>query len=181
MEVAQLRPWVSQGARGMITKGLNITTDHPEYESLRADFMNIYAECLANHTNFWPGMEEVVNQLESCAIPWGIVTNKIARFTEPLLEKINLRHRCAVVVSGDTTPHAKPHPAPIEHAIAALSLPKEAVVYVGDDLRDIEAGFAAGTWTIGCDFGHHVDEPLPHAWGADALIKRAEDLLTAIT
>jgi phosphoglycolate phosphatase len=180
LPVAQLRPWVSQGARGMITKGLDISTDHPEYESLRADFMNVYAECLADNTTFWPGMEAVVDALDSHNIPWGIVTNKIARFTEPLLEKINLRYRCAVVVSGDTTPHSKPHPAPIEHAVATLGLPKEAVVYVGDDLRDIEAGFAAGTWTIGCDFGHHVEEPLPKSWGADALVKSGKDLLATI-
>lgn len=180
MHVAQLRPWVSQGARGMITKGFDIGTDHPDYEPLRLDFLAIYAECLANNTTFWPGMDQVVDALDSHSITWGIVTNKIARFTEPLLEKINLRHRCAVVVSGDTTPYAKPHPAPIEHAITTLGLHKEAVVYVGDDLRDIQAGFAAGAWTIGCDFGHHVEEPLPHAWGADAVIKRAEDLLPTI-
>ena len=164
----------------MITRGLGITTEHPDFESTRKAFMDIYAECLSRHTTWWPGMDQVVDALESRGIAWGIVTNKIARFTEPLLKDIDLYHRCAVVVSGDTTPYPKPHPAPVAHAITALGIPAEAVVYVGDDLRDIESGFAAGTWTIGCDFGHHVQEPLPAQWGADALIQRAEDLLKVL-
>ena len=180
MPVNDLRPWISQGARGMITRGLGITTEHPDFEPTRKAFMDIYAECLSRHTTWWPGMDRVVDALESEGIAWGIVTNKIARFTEPLLKDIDLYHRCAVVVSGDTTPHPKPHPAPVAHAITALGIPAEAVIYVGDDLRDIESGYAAGTWTIGCDFGHHVQEPLPAQWGADALIQRAEDLLKVI-
>jgi phosphoglycolate phosphatase len=162
----------------MITQGLGIGVDHPDYEPMRASFMEFYSQCLADNTRFWPGMDRVVDALESENIPWGIVTNKIARFTEPLLKKIDLWHRCAVVVSGDTTPHAKPHPAPMEHAIRALQLTPQAVVYVGDDARDIESGFAAGTWTVACDFGHLVQEPLPRDWGADLLIESADDLLT---
>lgn len=176
MAIDALRPWISQGARGMITRGLGITTEHAEFEPARKAFMEVYAGCLSRQTTWWPGMESVVERLEAQGIAWGIVTNKIARFTEPLLRDINLYDRCAIVVSGDTTPHPKPHPAPISHAVDQLGLPAEAVVYVGDDLRDIEAGFAAGTWTIGCDFGHHVEEPLPHQWGADTLIKQAQDL-----
>jgi 2-phosphoglycolate phosphatase len=176
MPVEELRPWISQGARGMITRGLGITTDHPEFEPSRKIFMEIYATCLSRQTTWWPGMDQVVERLEAEGIAWGIVTNKIARFTEPLLKDIQLYDRCAVVVSGDTTPHPKPHPAPIAHAMDLLGLSAEAVVYVGDDLRDIQAGFAAGAWTIGCDFGHHVEEPLPRQWGADALIQQAQDL-----
>lgn len=177
MAVEELRPWVSQGARGMITKGLNIPVDHPEYEPLRLAFLDIYSECLADNTDFWPGMDEVVDVLDAQNIAWGIVTNKVMRFTEPLLKQINLWNRCAVVVGGDTTPHAKPHPAPMVHAIERLALPPRAVVYVGDDARDIESGYAAGTWTIGCDFGHHVQAPWPHEWGADTVVKQAQDLI----
>lgn len=177
MPVAQLRPWVSQGARGMITRGMGIGTDHPEYESMRIEFLDVYSTCLADQTTFWPGMDRVVDALDAQGIAWGIVTNKIGRFTEPLLQAIGLRQRCAVVVSGDTTPHTKPHPAPMAFALDALKLPPEAVVYVGDDLRDIESGFAAGTWTIGCDFGHHAEPPYPGEWGADAVIQKAEDLI----
>lgn len=177
MPIDALRPFISQGARGMVTQSMGITTDDARYEPLRARFLEIYAKNLCRHTAFWPGMDRVVDALESQGIVWGIVTNKITRFTEPLLKTIRLWDRCAVVVSGDTTPHAKPHPAPITHAVASLGLTATAVVYVGDDPRDIEAGFAAGTWTIGCDFGHHLKEPLPHQWGADAVIQTAHDLL----
>ncbi len=180
MTVQELRPWVSQGARGMIGKGMGVAPEHADYETLRAEFLEVYAECLADHTAFWPGMETVVNSLDRENIAWGIVTNKITRFTEPLLKQIGLWDRCAVVVCGDTTPHAKPHPAPMHHAITAISVAPEAVIYVGDDARDIQAGFDAGTWTVACDFGHHVEAPFPKEWGADALIQRAEDLLTVI-
>jgi 2-phosphoglycolate phosphatase len=180
VSVNELRPWVSQGARGMITRGLGIGTDHPDYEPARQVFMEVYAECLSVKTTWWPGMDRVVNALESSGIPWGVVTNKIGRFTEPLLRDIGLFDRCAVVVSGDTTSQAKPHPAPIEHALVQLDLPAEAVVYVGDDLRDVQAGFAAGTWTVACDFGHHVEDPLPGKWGADLVIQQAEQLLIYI-
>lgn len=177
LAVDTLRPWVSQGARGMVTQGLGIGVDHPDYEPARKDFLKAYEECLSRQTTWWPGMETVVQTLEEKGIAWGIVTNKIARFTEPLLKDIDLFHRCAVVVSGDTTPHAKPHPAPVHHAITALALHPEAVVYVGDDLRDIESGYAAGAWTIACDFGHHNQDPLPPRWGADAVIRKAGDLI----
>ncbi len=177
ISVDALRPWVSQGARGMVTQGLDITTEHPDYEPARQEFLEIYSECLSRHTTWWPGMDQVVHALESRGIAWGIVTNKIGRFTEPLLQSIALWDRCAVVVSGDTTPHTKPHPAPMVHAVNSLGLAGEAVVYVGDDARDIESGFAAGTWTVACDFGHHVQEPFPGQWGADAVIQRAEDLI----
>lgn len=97
--------------------------DHLEFEPARAAFMEIYATCLSRQTTWWPGMDQVVDHLEASGIVWGIVTNKIARFTEPLLRDINLYDRCAIVVSGDTTPHPKPHPAPVAHAIDRLGLP----------------------------------------------------------
>ena len=177
LPVEALRPWVSQGARGMVTQGLSISTEHPDYEPARQEFLEVYAECLSRHTTWWPGMDQVVDALEIHGIAWGIVTNKAARFTEPLLKNIALWDRCAVVVSGDTTPHAKPHPAPMAHAIAALGVAPDAVVYVGDDARDIESGFHAGTWTIACDFGHHVREPFPRHWGADTVITTPHDLI----
>ena len=177
MPVAQLRPFVSQGARGMITQGLGIPVDHPEYESLRQSFLAIYQDCLADQTTVWPGMEKVVNTLDAQNIPWGIVTNKIMRFTEPLLKKIDLWDRCAVVVGGDTTAQDKPHPLPMTYAVERLKLSPQAVLYVGDDARDIESGFAAGTWTAACDFGHHTQAPFPSEWGADLLVKQAEELL----
>jgi N-acetyl-D-muramate 6-phosphate phosphatase len=177
LAISELRPFISQGARGMITKGMGVTEGEPRYEALRDEFLAIYTEHLVVDTVFWEGMEEVVNALEAQNIAWGIVTNKIMRFTEPLLKKMNLWDRCAVVVGGDTAGFAKPHPAPMQHAMNAIGLTPPAVVYVGDDLRDIQSGFAAGTWTIACDFGHHVGEPLPRHWGADHVIGKANELI----
>ncbi len=177
LPVDALRPFVSQGARGMITQGLGIPVDHPDYEPLRESFLSIYQDCLADQTGFWPGMEQVVNTLDAQNIPWGIVTNKIMRFTEPLLKKIDLWDRCAVVVGGDTTARAKPHPLPMTYAVERLGLTPQAVLYVGDDTRDIESGFAAGTWTAACDFGHHTQAPFPVHWGADVIVKRPAELI----
>lgn len=180
MPLEELRPFISQGARGMVTKGMGITIEDPRYEPWRARFLKIYADNLVNETTFWPGMEEVVNNLEAQGIAWGIVTNKIMRFTEPILKTLNLWHRCAIVVGGDTTPHAKPHPAPIEYSLSSLSLAPEAVVYVGDDFRDIQSGFLAGTWTIACAFGFHSGEKDPNDWGADHLIRDSRELCSLI-
>ncbi len=176
MAVGTLRPYISQGARGMVTRGLGVAETDPRYLGLRERFLEIYSQNLARHTAFWPGMDQVVDTLDAQGVAWGIVTNKIMRFTEPLLRDMNLWERCAVVVGGDSAEFPKPHPAPMHLAMKTLGLPSEAVVYVGDDLRDIQSGYAAGTWTIACDFGHHVDEPKPGSWGADAVVMRAEEL-----
>lgn len=177
MAVQALRPYISQGARGMITQGLQVAETDPRYLGLRERFLEIYSQNLARHTTFWPGMDRVVNALEDQGIAWGIVTNKIMRFTEPLLRQMALWDRCAVVVGGDCAGHAKPHPAPMQLAMQRLSLTPQAVVYVGDDLRDIQSGYAAGTWTIACDFGHHVQAPFPADWQADAVVNDAESLV----
>lgn len=180
LPISQLRPFVSQGARGMIGQGLGLSEADPQYESMKARFLVLYEKRLAQDTVWWPGMENVVQMLEARQIAWGIVTNKIMRFTEPLLKNMGLWDRCAVVVGGDTASQAKPHPAPIHYALGQLELPAQAMAYVGDDLRDIQSGFAAGGWTIACDFGHHVGEPLPAHWGADHVIRKASELITLL-
>ena len=178
--VKTLRPFISQGARGMITQGLGIPEHDAAFEPAKQRFLQIYGENLVQGTTFWPGMESVVQRLEEKEIAWGIVTNKMMRFTEPLLKTLNLWDRCAVVVGGDTAAYAKPHPAPLQHAIEILGLPQAAVTYVGDDLRDIQSGFAAGCWTIACDFDQHTHAPKPHDWGADAVIQTPSELLEKI-
>jgi 2-phosphoglycolate phosphatase len=180
MALDELRPFISQGARGMVTKGMGITVDDPRYEPWRARFLAIYEKNLVNETSFWPGMDVVVDELDRAGVAWGIVTNKVMRFTEPILRELKLWDRCAVVVGGDTTPHAKPHPAPIEHSMGKLGLAPQAVVYVGDDFRDIQSGYAAGAWTIAAAFGYHSGEKDPHDWGADHLIRDSQDLYSLI-
>ena len=175
-----LRPFTSQGARGMIFRGLDVSDTDPRYPALRETFLSRYQEHLCVHTQFMPGLEDLVSNIEAAGLPWGIVTNKFSRFTTPLVAALGLTPRMAVCVSGDTTAHAKPHPAPLLHACSQIDLPPEAVVYVGDDRRDIQSGFNAGCFTVAVNFGFgSVGEPL-HQWGADAIVEDAQALTTIL-
>lgn len=176
MPIEVLRPQCSKGARGLIEIGLGKTPNDPDYESLRLAFLQHYAQDLASHTVFMPGMQAIVDRLDAEGLPWGIVTNKFEAYTFPLLEQLGLLPRCATVVCGDTTPFPKPHPAPMAHALAALTLDAPAVVYAGDDLRDVESGAAVGCLTVAVAFGYCSSATPPQAWGADALVNNAKEL-----
>ena len=132
---------------------------------------------LCNETRPFPGMTGVLEALDAAALRWGVVTNKPAHLTEPLLDRLNLLKRCACVVSGDTLPERKPHPGPLLHAMAALQLENTAGVYVGDSVRDIEAGRAAGMATVAARYGYIDTDDDPLAWGADHMITRPGELL----
>jgi len=177
LDAALYRPHAGAGARGMLKVAFDMTPDHPEFPALREAFFVNYERAMTERTIVFEGVLELIQSLQSRGLQWGVVTNKMARFTDPLTQAMPLFSSAGAVVSGDTTPHPKPHPAPMVHAVNSLGLAGEAVFYVGDDARDIESGFAAGTWTVACDFGHHVQEPFPGQWGADAVIQRAEDLI----
>ena len=158
--VAALRPHASSGARGLIGAGMGIAPDAPQYEELRDAFLDHYAVCLAETTALFPGVAELLDRIESRGLRWGIVTNKARRFTDPVVAALQLAARASVVVCGDTTPHPKPHPAPLLHAAAMLELAPAQCVYVGDDLRDIVSGNAAGMATIVAEYGYMgVGEP----------------------
>jgi phosphoglycolate phosphatase len=174
---ADLRPYASSGARGLLHRGMGITTEHPEYTALREAFLANYAACLAQTTTLFDGMEETLRAIETRGLRWGIVTNKFARFTAAVVAALGLAERAAVVVSGDTTPHAKPHPAPLLHAAQALRVEPRACVYVGDDLRDVEAGNAAGMATLVASYGYIGVGGDPSRWPARGWIARPVDLL----
>ena len=162
-----LRPVASAGARGLIGASFGVTPEDDEYEPLRIAFLDNYAAAIAVESRLFDGIPAMLDQLTAGGLRWGIVTNKVARFTDVLVPKIGLQH-AACVISGDTTPHAKPHPAPLLEAAQRLGLAPEECWYVGDDLRDIQAGHAAGMPTIAAGWGYcgHTE---PVAWGADAL------------
>jgi len=174
--LALTRPHTSSGARGLIATGLGVAPDQPEYEALRLRFLELYAENLHVDTRLFPGMAELLGTLEQRSIPWGIVTNKPTRFTLPLLQSMGLASRAACIVSGDTTPHSKPHPAPMLHAAAKLGLTPAACLYLGDDLRDVQAARAAGMPVIAVAFGY-LGESDPCTWNADAVINHPLDAL----
>ncbi|MEF9996549.1 MAG: HAD family hydrolase [Burkholderiaceae bacterium] len=175
-----LRPLASHGARGLVGCALGVTPDEESFPALRDEFLGFYEAALCVHTRLFPGMEEVLAQLESSGLRWGIVTNKAARLTDPLVRQLGLAQRAAVVVSGDTTAHAKPHPAPIEHALAHCHVDAAQAIYVGDDVRDIEAGRAARLRTVAVSYGYLGAGTPIEAWGADAIAASPGDLLRRV-
>lgn len=162
-----LRPVASAGARGLIGAAFGLKPEDDGYDDLRVAFLDNYEAALAVKSCLFDGIQALLTALPAHDLSWGIVTNKAARFTDQLVPQIGL-HEAQCVVSGDTTPHSKPHPAPLLEAARRLALTPQECWYVGDDLRDIQAGHAAGMTTIAAGWGYcgHAE---PASWGADAL------------
>ncbi|HUG76394.1 MAG TPA: HAD-IA family hydrolase [Burkholderiales bacterium] len=176
LPLERVRPFASAGARGLIHAGFGIKPGDNEYASLREAFLEFYAERTCVKTRLFPGVAELLETLEKRSLPWGLVTNKATRFTDRILAALDLRPDC--VVCGDTTPHLKPHPAPLLHAAEQLGLPPQVCAYLGDDLRDIQAARAAGMRSIAVDWGyHHPEQGGPGTWQADAVIAHPRQLL----
>jgi phosphoglycolate phosphatase len=180
LPVEELRPFASQGARGLIGRALGIGPHDGEFDALRSEFFAYYDAALCVHTRLFDGMEQTLRALEKDGVLWGIVTNKIARFTTPLVSALALAERAACVVSGDTTPHAKPHPAPLLHALSTCNVAAADAVYVGDDLRDVEAGRAAAVRTVAARYGYLGGDADITLWGADLAIDAPLELLAAL-
>lgn len=170
-----LRPTASAGARGMIGAAFGLKPGDEGFVELREGFFDNYQAAMAVHSTLFPGIVELLAGIEQAGLQWGIVTNKPARFTDPLLPQIGLGH-AACIISGDTTAHAKPHPAPLLEAAERLGLPPQQCWYVGDDLRDIQAGQAAGMPSIGCGWGY-CGQVEPLSWKADLVLDTPEQLL----
>ena len=174
-DYALLRPTASAGARGMIGAAFGLKPQDEGFVALRDGFFDNYQAAIAVHSSLFDGVPELLAGIEQAGLAWGIVTNKPARFTDPLLPQIGLQ-RAGCVVSGDTTAHAKPHPAPLLEAASRLGLAPEQCWYVGDDLRDIQAGSAAGMRTVACGWGYCGPHE-PQAWNADHLLASPLNLL----
>ena len=172
-----LRPMVGAGARGMVGAAFGVKPGDAQFEALRDAFLARYAERLLERTQVFEAVQPVLLALESAGVRWGIVTNKAARFTEPIVDGLALRTRASALVCGDTTPHSKPHPAPLLAAAGQLGLQPARCAYVGDDLRDVMAGRAAGMATLIASWGYLGDGPPMHEWGADAILGTPADLL----
>ncbi|HEX6016876.1 MAG TPA: phosphoglycolate phosphatase [Burkholderiaceae bacterium] len=177
MALEALRPMVSAGARGMVGAAFGVKPGESQFEPLRDEFLERYAQRLLESTRVFEAMQPVLQALEAASLRWGIVTNKASRFTEPIVEGLALRRRAAALVCGDTTAHAKPHPAPLLEAARQLDLQAVRCAYVGDDLRDVAAGRAAGMATLVAAWGYLGDGAPPHEWGADAILDTPDELL----
>lgn len=171
----ELRPVASAGARGLLGVGFGVTPEHPDFAALREEFLANYAADLCVESALFPGIEPMLHELSARGILWGIVTNKVEGLARPLVEQLGLAREAACLVGGDTTPHSKPHPAPLLHAAEAMGIAPAKVIYVGDDLRDILAGHAAGMLTVAAAYGYCGDTE-PVSWGADALVKSTGEL-----
>jgi phosphoglycolate phosphatase len=154
MPVAPSRPHASAGARGLLFAGMGIVADDPRYPELRDAFLVHYEACLSETTRLFDGVSTLLDTLEARGLGWGIVTNKASRFTKLVVAALELDRRAKTIVSGDTTPRAKPHPEPLLHAARELGVAPERCVYVGDDLRDVQAGIAAGMPTLVAQWGY---------------------------
>jgi N-acetyl-D-muramate 6-phosphate phosphatase len=176
LPLAQLRPVASAGARGLLAAGLGRTPQDPDYEPLRDEFLAEYEAALDRDSLLFDGARALLDALVARALRWGVVTNKAMRFTAPVVRGLGLAD-AAVVIAGDCTPHLKPHPASLHEACSRLGVLPAHCIYVGDDLRDVQAAHAAGMPAVAAGWGYLGEGGDPAAWGAEALIHAPADLL----
>ena len=176
----RFRPMVGSGARGMVGVAFELGPDNERFAGLRDDFLRRYEQRMTRETRIFAAMLPVLEALERRGHAWGIVTNKASRFTDPLVRSLGLHGRAATVIAGDTTPHSKPHPAPLLEAAKRVGRIPSQCIYVGDDLRDMQAGRAAGMGTVAAAWGYlGLGEPI-ESWGADNVIKTPPELLNLL-
>jgi phosphoglycolate phosphatase len=174
---AALRRHAGSGARGMLGAAFAIAPGHDDYAALRDEFLAHYATRLLQETVAFAEALQVLATLDRRGVPWGIVTNKATGLAQPLATALGLWPRAAALVGGDTTPHTKPHPAPLLEAARQIGVPPAACVYVGDDPRDMTAGRAAGMATLAAAWGYLGPDEPPQAWAADHVIETPQGLL----
>lgn len=173
---SQIRSRVSHGATALVQLALD--EPHSErFATLRTRFLEVYRNHLTRETRLFPGMEEVLHHIEQCGMKWGVVTNKPAWLTEPLLDQLHLTQRAACIVSGDTTSERKPHPAPMLYACKKTGSHGSCCLYIGDAQRDVEAGKNAGMHTLVALFGYIDPTDQPHLWNADAMIHHPREII----
>lgn len=173
----QLRPMVGAGARGMIGVAFGVAPGDERFEPLRDAFLSRYEQGLLVQTQPFEGVRLLLAGLEAAGLGWGIVTNKATRFAVPVVRGLHLRPTAEALVCGDTTPYAKPHPQPLLEAARRIGVDPAECVYVGDDLRDVQAGRAAGMATVVASWGYLGLGEGIEAWGADVVINQPAELL----
>jgi 2-phosphoglycolate phosphatase len=177
LPLADIRPFVGHGSRSLLKLGFNIADEDHDYTEMIEKFFTAYDQCLATSTKLFPGMDAVLTHLENNQMQWGIVTNKPARFTNNLLDALDLTRRSACTISGDTLAQRKPHPEPIIHACKLLKCQPENTLYIGDTVTDIIASKAAGTLSLAALYGYLSANEDPFEWQADGYIKTSDDIM----
>ena len=174
------RPMAGAGARGMLGVAFGMAPEHPDFAALREEFFRNYERRMTRTTHAFDGVPALLQALLHRSLRWGVVTNKSMRFTGPLTAAMPLFASAGAIVGGDSTPHSKPHPAPLLEAARRLGLAPARCIYVGDDERDIIAGKAAGMPTVAATYGYLGGTPEVMGWGADATIAAPLDLLALL-
>jgi 2-phosphoglycolate phosphatase len=172
-----IRPQASHGARGLLGVGFDLHPDDLHFASMREEFLQLYADNICRHSRPFPGILELLGELEQRGLKWGVVTNKPARFTEPLMSILDLAERAACIVSGDTCPQPKPHPAPMLAAAELCGATPAQCLYLGDAERDIEAARAAAMPALVAAWGYLDASDEPHTWGAHGQIHHPVETL----
>jgi len=174
------RHMAGAGARGMLGIAFDMTPEHPEFMAYREEFFVNYENAMTERTRIFDGVVDMIDALVKRGLPWGVVTNKSSRFTDPLTAAMPLFATARAIVSGDTTPHAKPHPEPLLEAARRLQVAPERCVYVGDDERDIVAGLAAGMGTVAATYGYLGQQSEVARWNAHLHINSPLELLNSL-
>ena len=177
LPLERYRPMAGAGARGMLRVAFDMLPEHPDYEEHKEEFFLHYEACLTHRTRAFPEVGELLEALLGRGLSWGVVTNKSQRFTTPLTRAMPLFASATTIISGDTTPYAKPHPEPLIEAARRLDLPPAMCLYVGDDERDIAAGRAAGMSTVAARYGYLGLGADVSSWGADAEVTSPMEVL----
>ncbi|HEC13262.1 MAG TPA: HAD family hydrolase [Acidiferrobacteraceae bacterium] len=173
----RVRPHASHGSKALIQLGFGIEENSDQFETLKKHFLRIYQDNLCNKTRLFPGIDQTLKGLQARGLPWGIVTNKPAFLTDPLVKQLGLEQDAACIISGDTTNNRKPHPEPMLHACELVPVSAEKCLYVGDAERDIHAGKQAGMKTLVALYGYIDARDDPELWGADGKIESAYAIL----
>ncbi len=176
LAAATIRPHVSKGVRGLLGIGFSLAPGDDRYAELHQRFLAYYGDSLCVATTLFEGVPGLLASLEAEGVKWGVVTNKTSRYTLPVMEALGLVRRAACIVSGDSSPRPKPAADPLLLASTLAGAPPARCLYVGDDLRDMQAARAAGMGAIAAAWGYLGDGPPLEKWGADAIIHSPEEL-----
>lgn len=177
LPMTEYRPFAGSGARGMLRVAFGMHPEDEQFPLMREEFFQNYERRMTQDTTVFDGVSEMLTNIVACQLQWGVVTNKSKRFTEPLSKQMSLFATAGAVISGDTTPHAKPHPEPLFEAARRIGVAPESCVYVGDDERDILAGKAAGMYTVAAVYGYLGEKQTVAHWQADDVIESPHELL----
>lgn len=176
IDYSLLRKTASSGARGLLGAAFGITPEQDDYKLYEKEFLDYYSEHLADNTKLFPGVKKLIDFIESSGRAWGVITNKHARFTIPVLKSLHLAPQ--ILVCGDTLEKRKPNPDQIVYALNKLGMKPNEAIYVGDDIRDIIASKAAGVFSVAASWGYLGSAEPIEDWHADLILDNPEQLIT---